>query len=123
MKGDLSILHTLIRDCADNLEREAFEAINLHSRKADHRIIAENTTMLYLYDGRSPHSLAAAPFEADCLFGFRHGRDFMPPCGSAFFGADIMCAVLSSQMCEKNETTVLIDIGTNGEIALCTIIS
>ena len=36
---------------------------------------------------------------------------------NAFVGADISCAVLASGMC-KEKTTLLCDIGTNGEIAL-----
>ena len=36
----------------------------------------------------------------------------------AFVGADITCAVLASGMCDKEETALLCDIGTNGEIAL-----
>jgi uncharacterized 2Fe-2S/4Fe-4S cluster protein (DUF4445 family) len=37
---------------------------------------------------------------------------------SAFIGADITCAVLASRMCSSNETALLMDVGTNGEIAL-----
>ena len=118
LNGDLDVLCTLIHDCVDRLERKAFETAKLYNCKADHRIIAGNTTMLYLYDGRLPRSLAAAPFDADCLFGMKRGRDLLPACAGAFVGADIVCAILSSHMCEKTETSMLIDIGTNGEIAL-----
>jgi uncharacterized 2Fe-2S/4Fe-4S cluster protein (DUF4445 family) len=37
---------------------------------------------------------------------------------NAFVGADITCAVQASGMCSREETTLLCDIGTNGEIAL-----
>ena len=37
---------------------------------------------------------------------------------NAFVGADITCAVLASGMCDRNETALLCDVGTNGEIAL-----
>jgi uncharacterized 2Fe-2S/4Fe-4S cluster protein (DUF4445 family) len=36
----------------------------------------------------------------------------------AFVGADITCGILSSGMCDKEETALLMDVGTNGEIAL-----
>lgn len=114
----LEVLKTLIHDCINSLEKEAFELAKLPGKTADHRIIAGNTTMLFLYEGRPPHSLAASPFESECLYGFSQGRDFLPACAGAFVGADIMCAVVSSQMCESSETAMLIDIGTNGEIAL-----
>ncbi len=85
-------------------------------------VLTGNTTMLYLLVGRSPEPLAHAPFEADDLFGrtidFLGRPAYLPPCISAFVGADITCALLSSGMCQKPQTAMLCDIGTNGEIAL-----
>ena len=118
LKGQLGLLQTLIADCIDTLENEAFDRAGMSGCRADIRIVAGNTTMLYLYTGRDPRTLAAAPFEADCLFGFASKRDFLPRCAGAFVGADITCALLSSGICRGDETALLIDIGTNGEIAL-----
>ena len=89
---------------------------------ADAMVVTGNTTMLYLLTGRDPGCLSAAPFLADCLFG-RAGEllgmpVYYPPCMNAFVGADITCAVLASGMHTKQETALLMDIGTNGEIAL-----
>ena len=85
-------------------------------------VVTGNTTMLYLLTGRSPDSLARAPFEADTLFGTTvplfGGQAYLPPCMNAFVGADITCAVLASGICERDETALLCDIGTNGEMAL-----
>jgi len=118
MQGQLSILKHLISSCIEALEKEAFAQAGLAGVSADWRVIAGNTTMLYLYTGRNPHTLATAPFEADCLFGFQHGRDLLPACAGAFVGADITCALLASQICQADESALLIDIGTNGELAL-----
>ncbi len=85
-------------------------------------VVTGNTVMLYLLTGRSPRPLAAAPFTADCLFG--HSEDvlgipaYLPRCTGAFTGADLTCAVLASGMTESTDTSLLCDIGTNGEIAL-----
>jgi uncharacterized 2Fe-2S/4Fe-4S cluster protein (DUF4445 family) len=93
-------------------------------------IMAGNTTMLYLLTRKSPAALSHAPFQADCLFGLwtdgvsiglksaAHARVYLPACISAFVGADITCGVLVSQMCTRPETSLLVDLGTNGEIAL-----
>ena len=85
-------------------------------------VITGNTTMLYLLVGRSPEPLAHAPFAADDLFGrtvtFLGRPAYLPPCMSAFVGADITCALLASGLCRRKETAMLCDIGTNGEIAL-----
>ena len=88
----------------------------------DALVVTGNTTMLYLLTGRSPDSLARAPFEADTLFGATVPlfgvQAYLPPCMNAFVGADITCAVLASGICERDETALLCDIGTNGEMAL-----
>jgi len=88
----------------------------------DTMVVTGNTTMLYLLTGRDTACLSAAPFQADCLFGREDTLlgipVYYPSCMNAFVGADITCAVLSSGMHLKQETSLLIDIGTNGEIAL-----
>jgi len=93
-------------------------------------IMAGNTTMLYLLTGRDPVTLSRAPFEADCLFGLwtdgdalglrsiANAKVFLPACASAYVGADIVCGVLASGMCGREDTALLTDLGTNGEIAL-----
>ena len=86
--------------------------------------VTGNTTMLYLLTGHDPTPLSRAPFRADRLFGEQTpspwGRNpvYLPPCMNAFVGADITCAVLAAGMCERTETALLCDIGTNGELAL-----
>ena len=85
-------------------------------------VITGNTVMLYLLTGRNPKALAFAPFEADCLFGFTEELlgflAYLPRCTGAFTGADLTCAVLSSGMTERADTSLLCDVGTNGELAL-----
>lgn len=84
--------------------------------------VAGNTAMLYLLTGRAPDSLAFAPFQADALFGgeamLPDGLAYLPPCAAAFVGADLTCAALSLGLCEQTDTTLLMDIGTNGELML-----
>lgn len=87
-----------------------------------HSTIVGNTTMLYLLLGKCPRSLATAPFYADDLFGrdeiVLNRQVWIPPCMDTFVGADITAAVLTSGMCRNDQTTLLCDIGTNGELAL-----
>lgn len=92
--------------------------------------VAGNTAMLYILTGKSPKSLAYAPFEADCLFGFtlkpcdigissfKNAEVYLPDCLSAFVGADITVGISACGMTESDKTALLVDIGTNGEIAL-----
>lgn len=111
------------------LEAQILSAIERLLKKAggeesapESLVLTGNTTMLYLLTGRDPESLSHAPFEADTLFGEERmllGKNaYLPPCMNAFVGADITCAVLASGMCDTEETALLCDIGTNGEMAL-----
>ncbi len=92
--------------------------------------ICGNTAMLYLLTGTNPISLSALPFEADRLFGeWVHGEElllsslpnarvYLCNCISAFVGADITAAVLATELCQTKKSGLLVDIGTNGEMAL-----
>lgn len=84
--------------------------------------LAGNTTMLYLLTGRSPQTLATAPFAADALFGgetmLAGTPVYLPPCAATFIGADITCAALAAGLDEAPDTVLLMDIGTNGELLL-----
>ncbi len=102
------VLQSLIADCLKSLCKNAPENI----------VITGNTAMLYLLTGKDTNELAHAPFEAKSLFGEYIDGVYFPRCISAFVGADTTCAILASDMCDKNETSLLLDIGTNGEIAL-----
>lgn len=118
MVGQLPMLSSMIRETVDEMEKEAIRRANVPIDRADVRAVTGNTTMLYLYEGRDPEPLSHAPFEADCRYGQTLGRDYLPRCMGAFVGADITCAVLSSGICRRKEIALLIDLGTNGEIAL-----
>ena len=90
----------------------------IEPREISQRVYTGNTAMLYLLTGRNPASLAAAPFAADCLFDLQELDAYLPPCFGAYVGADIACALLSSDLLRRHRTAMLIDIGTNGEICL-----
>ena len=85
-------------------------------------VIVGNTAMLYFLLGKDPSALSHAPFEADDLFGRTENilgiPAYLPPCMNAFVGADTTAAVLAAGMCDREEISLLADIGTNGELAL-----
>lgn len=116
MNGGLESLQAQVTEAIADMLRET------GGPAPDALVLTGNTTMLYLLTGRNPEPLSHAPFEADTLFGTEREvlgkRAYLPPCMNAFVGADITCAVLASGMCGKEETAMLCDIGTNGEIAL-----
>ena len=97
----------------------------------DALVITGNTSMLYLLTKTSPEWLSHAPFLMERGFGEEtrakdlglaalspEARVYLPPCISAFVGADTVCAILASGMLDSGRAEMLADIGTNGEMAL-----
>lgn len=122
MKGQLADLQSSIGNAIQTLLRTACGQADVPVEDTASLVMTGNTTMLYLLTGRNPVCLSRAPFEADCTFGDESSllgkRCYLPHCLHAFVGADTTCALLASGMLEKQETALLCDIGTNGEIAL-----
>ena len=120
--GELDRLRSLVKDAVDTLLSLACTRSGIDSRLVGSLAVTGNTTMLYLFTGRDPSTLARAPFKADCLFGETlslNGRVvYLPRCMHAFVGADITCAVLASGMRSREGVSLLCDMGTNGELAL-----
>ncbi len=94
--------------------------------------IVGNTCMHHLFLGISPASLAYAPYTPAAAepmqltaadFGFSvnsSAKLYMLPNIAGFVGADTVGAALAASMDEKEQMTLLIDIGTNGEMVLGT---
>jgi uncharacterized 2Fe-2S/4Fe-4S cluster protein (DUF4445 family) len=82
-------------------------------------VVVGNTAMLHLLTNTDPSPLAAAPFIIKRTFGEWERGCYYPPCISAYVGADMTAAILDSGMCQRPEqTALLLDVGTNGEMAL-----
>ena len=97
----------------------------------DTLVITGNTAMLYLLTNRNIVELSRAPFVADWLagewvaakelgLGCPNARVYLPHCISAFVGADILTALLQTDISKDEKKRVLVDIGTNGEVVLWT---
>lgn len=84
--------------------------------------VAANTTMTYLLMGWDTAELGRAPFEASRLSGAETELDgircFVLPGFSAFVGGDILAGCQACGMAGREEITLLIDLGTNGELLL-----
>jgi len=93
--------------------------------------IVGNTTMHHLFLGITTETLAFAPYNAKVTepltlkasdYGFAHvcpdATLLMFPNVAGFVGADTVGAALAAALDETDEMTLLIDIGTNGEMVL-----
>ena len=94
--------------------------------------VAGNTTMLHLLMGWDCGGLGSWPFRPVSLggdwyswkdvFGEYDGFSNQPvallPCISTYVGADITAGIWACSLMKSEETTLLIDLGTNGEMVL-----
>ncbi len=92
--------------------------------------VAGNTAMLHLMAGWDSKGLGEAPFlpavlETGSFYaeeigfeGFSRLRIWPLPSLSAYVGADITSGIVASGMHKRKGTDLLLDIGTNGEMAL-----
>lgn len=127
LHGKAGELRRLMVEAIDRLLKELKQKAAVPT--VDGAVFTGNTVMLHLLCGLSVEPLTHAPFKAEHLFGNvcsapelglceMVGEVYLPPCISAFVGADTVCALLSSALCEGDKTALLADVGTNGELAL-----
>ncbi|PAB60477.1 ASKHA domain-containing protein [Anaeromicrobium sediminis] len=127
---NLDEISSLIRD-------EIFKSI-LHLAKKNHILfddihqvyISANTTMIQLLLGLHSHSLAVAPFtmitDSPIEYSFSevfnytkgHCKVTLTPSISAYVGGDITSGIISTNIHKDENISLLIDIGTNGEMVL-----
>ena len=92
--------------------------------------IAANTCMHHIFLGINPQSIAVSPYvpalsEPLVLDAFelkisinQAGKVFMLPNIAGFVGADTVAVLLATELDRSEDIKLVIDIGTNGEIAL-----
>lgn len=87
-------------------------------------VVTGNTTMLHFFVGLDPSGIGVAPYTPQSLFDADYTdilagiSCYIPPCISAYVGADTVCCTLFADFFDKRENALLIDIGTNGEMVL-----
>ena len=91
-------------------------------------VVVGNTTMIHLFVGTDPTSIGMFPYEPQFVEEQNFGADkigfrFNPntrvrtlPLITGFIGADIVSATLAAELEHTQPGTMLVDVGTNGEI-------
>ncbi|NBB83265.1 MAG: DUF4445 domain-containing protein [Alphaproteobacteria bacterium] len=90
--------------------------------------VAGNATMLHLLAGVDPSPMGVAPFTAAFVDHRVHAASdlglpgdaevHLLPGAAAYVGADLVAGCLASGQAYDDRTTLLVDVGTNGEIIL-----
>ena len=92
--------------------------------------VAGNTTMTHFFMGLSPHWIIREPYipvvnkppvvKARSL-GIQinpNARTLIFPSIGSYFGGDLIAGILYSEIDKKEETAILVDVGTNAEVVL-----
>lgn len=128
--GGMAKLHDAVVSDVEMLIEDLVERTQIGRGDIQCIVASGNTTMLHLLAGLEVDLIRLSPFTpaAACLppiraaeVGLRiHPRGLlytMPMVGS-FVGGDIAAGIIASNMYQSDELSLLLDIGTNGEVVL-----
>lgn len=126
----LEQLQRLAADGINTLMKRCLEQIGDGHEAIDEIAVCGNTTMEQIAAGLDPHGLGISPYVPLTLTPPRfHAGDLGLACDAAvpvhfmpmisgFVGGDTMAAILADRPHEREAVTLIVDIGTNGEIVL-----
>ncbi|MEL7565556.1 MAG: ASKHA domain-containing protein [Dehalobacterium sp.] len=129
-EGGLQKLHAAVIDAINRLIGEASDQAGIPRQSIYALSIAANTTMHHLFLGINPQNIALSPYvsvvseamvvdAADLLIEINEaGKIFVLPNIAGFVGADTSAVLLATELDRSENIKLIIDIGTNGEIAL-----
>ena len=126
----LDELQRLVSDNINHLLEGMARKHNIDLELIDKMVVTGNTTMTHLFYGINPESIRLEPYVPSVsLFPVMRAASVgikiheqaplyaFPNVGS-YVGGDIVAGVLTSRIHTKDETSLFIDVGTNGEIVL-----
>ena len=129
LRNDGEIQTKVIRDCLARMSAALCQKLGVEENRIQTVSIAGNPAMQQLFLGISPENLARIPF-APVLTEMRKvpAKDYLPclqnadllivPDISGFVGADTVACMLAIELGVQEDWTLLVDIGTNGEMVL-----
>jgi uncharacterized 2Fe-2S/4Fe-4S cluster protein (DUF4445 family) len=126
----LTTLHRAVIQALNGLVEDAAAAAGLASDDVADLVVVGNTIMHHIFLGIDPRELGGAPFAPaikDAVdvkardLGLRVSRGayvYVPPVEAGYVGADNVAVLVAEELHRRDEITLLIDVGTNGEIVL-----
>jgi len=129
-RNGLSEMADLVHNELNKMIKVFTDRLGVNPQDIYHLTVAGNTVMMHIFAGISPKNIAVSPFIPAYSQGFTmlardlhifvhpEARVSLLPCVAGYIGADTVAAIMSSGMDNKEEISLLVDIGTNGEIAL-----
>lgn len=129
-KQGFGSLTRLIREQLSDMASAMLSEAGVSADAVRRVAVAGNTTMLHFAAGLDPHGIGISPFTPESLFGgVCSARAIVPclpeaaeahlaRCISAYVGGDVTAGLHASGFYDPSGTRLLIDVGTNGEMAL-----
>lgn len=126
----LSNLQSCIAKAIDEMVGQLAEQAGIDRRQIYEVAFSGNTTMQQLLLGLDPRHLGEVPFvpvTSDAVLApavslnvhlHPRARAYVLPVIGGFVGGDTVAGVLATQLADSSGPTLLVDIGTNGEIVL-----
>ena len=129
----LKTLSKKVKSCVSELLKNACSALKIKEQHVYECVLVGNTTMNHIFWELNPISLSQVPFapvtkkmlvtDADTagISGMNsRGKIRFLPCIGGFVGSDTLGAVIATDLKDRKGNTLVIDLGTNGEIVLST---
>lgn len=126
----LERLHRAVIEALNDMIARAAAVAGLTPEDVSDLVVVGNTIMHHIFLGIDPRELGGAPFALAVKepldvkardLGLRVGRGayvHLPPLEAGHVGADNVAAVIAEEPHRRDDITLLIDVGTNGEIVL-----
>lgn len=129
MDEDASVMSRCIRDALDKLIREAAEQAGISPEEIGMTAVVGNTAMHHLLLEIDPRPLTVPPYMPAVRDAMElDGAALLPSCPNSairilpniagFVGADTVGCMVATRFDRLEELTLMIDIGTNGEMVL-----
>lgn len=126
----LDELREAVIDDINNLLNPIIERYTISLDDIESAVISGNTTMSHLFWGLNPAYIREEPYTPTLnsfpLWNAKTAKIninprapiYTVPCVASYVGGDIVAGVLASKLHRKDEISIFMDIGTNGEIVI-----
>ncbi len=129
LAGNLTAMTEQIRNCMTLLLSSACRKAQIKPDRIQRVVVVGNPAMQQLFLGISPENLSQIPFRPVLTHGYVQScGQVIPLCSDAelitvpdisgYVGADTMGCILASRLYRSEEMTLIVDIGTNGEMVM-----
>ena len=129
LNGQMKELTAAIRKCIAELTLRLCDEAGIQPRQICKVSVVGNPAMQQLFLGIRPDNLAQIPFSPvltkvktvpakDYISLLEHAELVIIPNISGFVGADTIACILATELYKQEDLTLLVDIGTNGEMVL-----